>query len=137
MTKFTAAASTDSNDWHSHSDSQFREPPADGSDIRPGGYSQVESLLDRAVGPASRVALNVDDPTLQVAGFERIVSYWARKYLPFNSNLGTMEFTVRFVPKEQPNLRREPVEAPALEGRALVAAGRLLSSPQGSTEVNL
>jgi hypothetical protein len=132
-----SSSSTATNDLYSRSDSQYEESPVGGSDIRPGSYSQVENLLDRAVGPASRVALNVDDPTLQVAGFERIVSYWARKWLPFNSNLGTMEFTVRFVPKAKPELRREEEEAPALEGRALVATGRLLSVSQGTPEVNL
>ncbi len=54
----------------------------------------------------------------------------------FHSNLGTMEITVRFVPKEQPNLRREPAEATALEGRALVAVGRLLSNSQCSAAIN-
>jgi hypothetical protein len=136
ISEFTATASTAQSDPYLHSTTAREEEAADGSNIRPGGYSQVEALLDRVVGPASRIALNIDDPTLQVAGFERIVSYWARKYLPFNTNLGTMEFTVRFVPRAKPELRREPAEAPALEGRALVAATRLLSNSQGSAVTN-
>jgi len=39
---------------------------------------------------------------------------------------------VRFVPRAKPELRREPAEAPALEGRALVATTLLLSNSQGS-----
>lgn len=137
MPKFNAAASTTTKRWNPRSDSQFCETTSDVTDVRPGGYSQVESLLDLEVGPASRRALNVEDPALQVAGFERLISYWARKWLPFNANLGTMEFTVRFVPKKQPNLRQESVEASVLEGRALVAPARLLSNSHGSTGVNL
>jgi hypothetical protein len=134
LPKFTAAGSTPASYFYSRSDSQFREVPTDVTDVRPGSYSQVEIVLDREVGPASRRALNVEDPALQIAGFERLISYWARKWLPFNSNLGTMELSIRFVPKTKPELRREPTEGTALEGRALVPSDRLLSSLCGSAE---
>lgn len=133
----TAAGSTAAQNSYPRFDSQICESPSDVTDVRPGGFSQVEELLDRVVGPASRIALNIDDSALQIAGFERLISYWARKWLPFNSNLGTMELSIRFVPKAKPELRREPTEATALEGRAMVPSDRLLSSSRGSAEVTL
>ena len=134
--EFIATNSTVESEMYFHSESQLGEDPAEGSNVRPGGFSQLESLIDRAVGPAFHAAFNLDDPALQASGFERLASYVARKWVPFDANLGTMEFTVRFVPKEKPNLRREPAETPALEGRALVAATRLLSNPQGPAAVD-
>ena len=133
--EFTAATSSAANTSYFHFESQLREDSDGGSKVRPGGFSQLESLLDCVVGPAFHVAFNLDDPDLQAKGFERLVSYLARKWVPFNANLGTMELTVRFAPKEQPNLRREPVEAPAL-GRALAASTRLLSNAQASAAIN-
>jgi hypothetical protein len=83
---------------------QRLENPTNIGNYRPGAWSQITGLADLTIGPALRDVLTLDDPVLQSECFEKIVSHLARKWVPFDSNLGEMELSVTFVRRPQPKL---------------------------------
>ena len=91
---------------------------------------QINELADRTVGPAMRVVFNVEDPKLQVAGFENFVSHLARAWVPFDSNLGSMEFSVTFVPKPKPQLNQRKADEPGRTGLPVTPAALLLTASE-------
>ncbi len=128
-----------SYDSGSDSHSRRRDTPTNFGNFRPGAWSQITDLADRAMGPAMRAVLNLDDPMLQIECFKKIVSHLARGWVPFDSNLGTIDLSIRFVPKPSPNALSNQREAHGLRNTAEPATPSvlLLTAPGGFAEESL
>jgi hypothetical protein len=102
--EFTKTKTTRSSEFEFRSSLPRWDTSPNTGNFNPGAWSQIADLVDRTVGPEMRNVLNLEDSELQIQCFEKIVSHLARKWIPFNSTFGTMELSIRFVPKPKPKL---------------------------------
>lgn len=102
--EFTTDSEAASSEFGCGLESRRRDTVPDIASFRPGAWSQITNLVDQVMGPALHTVLTLEDPTLQMENLEKIFSHIARAWVPFDSNLGTIELSIKFLPTPKPKL---------------------------------